>query len=275
MYQKTHPYYKEISLLNNLGILRGYPDGSFRPEGYMTRGDFATFLTRVLALKGVLEKNSDSTNILINDVDEYSRHYHSVVTVVDAGLMKLDELGNFYPHHLLSLEPKGKLIPIISSGYTGDNKIIWSSSNPEIAEVDEVGQVTPKSVGTAIITASSADGSSKATSEVTVIDDTISETYKEWESKWNIPVDKDWTIQFNDKLDEKTITSENIYVQSHQTKLDGPEISLNEDGKSITVTAPENGYTKGEKYVLYIEKGIASATGKALNTPVKFEFTIE
>ena len=73
----------------------------------------------------------------------------------------------------------------------------------------------------------------------------------------------------------KTITSENIYVQSHQTKLEGIEISLNEDGKSITVTAPENGYTNGEKYVLYIEKDIASATGKALNTPVKFEFTIE
>ena len=33
--------------------------------------------------------------------------------------------------------------------------------------------------------------------------------------------------------------------------------------------------TKGEKYVLFIEKGIASATDKALNTPVKFEFTIE
>ena len=137
--------------------------------------------------------------------------------------------------------------------------------------MDEVGQVTPKSVGKAIITASNADGSSKATSEVTVIDD----TYKDWQSKWNVPADKDWTIKFNDKLDEKTITSENIYIQHHQTILDDVEILLNEDKKSVTVSSPENGYKTGEKYVLYIEKGVTSATGKGLNIPVKFEFSIE
>ena len=120
---KNHPYYREISILNNYGILHGYANGSFRPEDYMTRGDFATLLTRALALESVLENDSDSSRIVINDVEENSRFYHSIVTVVDAGLMKLDELGNFYPYNLLSLEPKGKLIPIISSGYTGDNKI--------------------------------------------------------------------------------------------------------------------------------------------------------
>ena len=136
--------------------------GSFRPETNITRADYAVVFTRALGYKL-------SNKTLIRDVTESHWAYNSITTMVDAGLMKLDENGNFRPYDVVVLEPKGKLIPIVTPPNASDKRVTWSSSNPEIAEVDEVGQVTPKSVGTAIITATSVDGGSQATSEVTVI----------------------------------------------------------------------------------------------------------
>lgn len=50
------------------------------------------------------------------------------------------------------------------------NKIItWSSSDESVATVDNVGRITPKKVGSTIITAVSQDGNKKATCTVTVI----------------------------------------------------------------------------------------------------------
>ena len=51
--------------------------------------------------------------------------------------------------------------------------IIWESSNPDVATVDENGAVYANSVGTATITARTADGSLSATCEVTVTYSTL------------------------------------------------------------------------------------------------------
>ena len=49
------------------------------------------------------------------------------------------------------------------------NKIItWSSSDETVATVDNTGKVTPKKIGSTIITATSQDGNKKATCTVTV-----------------------------------------------------------------------------------------------------------
>lgn len=51
---------------------------------------------------------------------------------------------------------------------TTDNSVIWISSNPDIASVDENGLVTANTAGTATVTAMSADASVSATSEIRV-----------------------------------------------------------------------------------------------------------
>jgi hypothetical protein len=43
-----HPYYKDISILWCEDILNGYPDGSFQPEGPVTRAEYAVLLTRLI-----------------------------------------------------------------------------------------------------------------------------------------------------------------------------------------------------------------------------------
>ena len=52
---------------------------------------------------------------------------------------------------------------------TSDNQITWSSSNEEIANVDNNGKVTGLSLGSCIITATAKDGGSKAECVVTVV----------------------------------------------------------------------------------------------------------
>ena len=51
-----------------------------------------------------------------------------------------------------------------------NKRVTWSSSNEDVATVDENGVVTAKTEGTATITATTADGKKTATCKVTVID---------------------------------------------------------------------------------------------------------
>jgi len=44
-------YEKAVSALNSLGILNGYPDGTFKPENSVTRAEFATIATKLAKLK--------------------------------------------------------------------------------------------------------------------------------------------------------------------------------------------------------------------------------
>ncbi|MEW6426186.1 MAG: S8 family serine peptidase, partial [Bacillota bacterium] len=46
-----HPAEKEIAALADAGILRGYPDGTFKPDRQVTRAEFTAMITRVLGLK--------------------------------------------------------------------------------------------------------------------------------------------------------------------------------------------------------------------------------
>lgn len=46
----AHPFYQEIEALAASGITTGYPDGTFRPNNYVTRQSMAAFLSRALGL---------------------------------------------------------------------------------------------------------------------------------------------------------------------------------------------------------------------------------
>ena len=53
---KDHWAYMPISEMTEKGILNGYPDGSFKPQGTITRAEFAKVLVLSLDLK---DKNAD------------------------------------------------------------------------------------------------------------------------------------------------------------------------------------------------------------------------
>ena len=51
-----------ISTLVNAGILKGYPDGTFRPAGYITRAEMATIIAKFANLSGARDNFTDITN---------------------------------------------------------------------------------------------------------------------------------------------------------------------------------------------------------------------
>ena len=73
---RNHPYYREISLLSDFGIMNGYGDGSFKPENKITRAEYAVFLTRALGYKL-------SNRTLIRDITASHWAYSSIITVVE------------------------------------------------------------------------------------------------------------------------------------------------------------------------------------------------
>lgn len=51
--KKTHWAYNSINTVTNAGLFEGYKDGSFHPDSYITRAEFATVLANYLKLKNV------------------------------------------------------------------------------------------------------------------------------------------------------------------------------------------------------------------------------
>lgn len=64
------------------------------------------------------------------------------------------------------------LTPIFSPQNATNKIVTWSSSDESVATIDNGGKITPKKIGSTIITVTSQDGSKKATCTVTVVEST-------------------------------------------------------------------------------------------------------
>lgn len=61
-----------------------------------------------------------------------------------------------------------KLTPTFNPSNTTNKIVTWKSSDESVATVDNTGKVTPKKIGSTIITVTSQDGTKKASCTVTV-----------------------------------------------------------------------------------------------------------
>lgn len=98
--------------------------------------------------------------------------------------------------------------------------------------------------------------------------------YLTWEEKTNVDPHHNWTVTFNQELDETTINDHNIYVQHHLNHVKIDEVSLLPDKKSIKIKAPVEGYLKSESYFLYIDNTVKTRNGNELKQPIQMKFTI-
>lgn len=89
-----------------------------------------------------------------------------------------------------------------------------------------------------------------------------------------VDANKTWTIKFTDDVGLDDVTKQGITVTDSTGAAISVGIQLGEDSKTVTVTAPEGGYTAGESYTLDVGTKAHSSKGKALKSEYKVNFTI-
>ncbi|MEW4429619.1 S-layer homology domain-containing protein [Paenibacillus pabuli] len=86
-----------IELINSAGIMKGYPDGTFRPDGLVTREQLAVTLARLIHFRGFTEAGGTNSMLSFNDASSISPWAaESVKQAVELGLLK-GENGQFAP----------------------------------------------------------------------------------------------------------------------------------------------------------------------------------
>jgi hypothetical protein len=92
------------------GLIKGFQDGTFRPNGIITRVEFVTLVNRLFAYKG----NSD---MAFKDVPADAWFASEVSAAVQAGYLKGFPDGTFQPHKSLSRVESAvmvsKLVPLL------------------------------------------------------------------------------------------------------------------------------------------------------------------
>lgn len=126
-------YADAVNLLSNLGIIKGYEDGTFRPDNTVTRAEAATMIVRMLALDDEVE-NGD-TNFTDVNADDWCSGF---VNVAEAnGIINGMGDGTFNPNGEVTYGQIVKMIvcalgyepvALANGGYLGGGYLYAGSS---------------------------------------------------------------------------------------------------------------------------------------------------
>ena len=102
-YTDTSGHWAEeaISLVTASGYMKGYEDGSFKPEKNITREEVATVLSN-MKLNETLKENTVS--VLFSDINESDWSYDAIMKIAKLGVLKGYEDGTFKPKKDISRE---------------------------------------------------------------------------------------------------------------------------------------------------------------------------
>ena len=122
---EDHPYYPAIQQLSDLGVVSGYADGTFRPDGAITRAEAAAILVRAAGLSPA------STQSAYADVPSDFWACSFIMAATNAGILQGVGNGLFAPddhvtYHeiikmvvcMVGLEEKAQDLGGWSAGYT-------------------------------------------------------------------------------------------------------------------------------------------------------------
>jgi hypothetical protein len=90
--------YDAIISLASRGIVSGYPDGTFRPDAYISRAEFSAMLAKALGL------NTSGTTGTFTDVTAYDWYYGSVNAAASADLVSGIGDKLFAPNAMITRE---------------------------------------------------------------------------------------------------------------------------------------------------------------------------
>lgn len=103
----THWASSTIEYLNTNELVKGYPNGTFKPESTITRAEAATIITRAMKL---------SSNAKLSFTDVKSNHfaYGSIAAVAEAGIITGREASKFSPDGQLT---RAEMATILKRAY--------------------------------------------------------------------------------------------------------------------------------------------------------------
>lgn len=109
---KGTKYEEAVTLLNSLGIINGYPDGTFKPTNSITRGEFTTIAIKLAGLDLIKSQEtfSDCTN-------HWSKQY--VDTAAKNSILSGYPDGTFRPDNLVTYS-EGVTILLNMKGYKNE-----------------------------------------------------------------------------------------------------------------------------------------------------------
>ncbi len=114
-------YVQAVKTLNLMGIINGYPDGTFGPEKNVTRAEFTAMLMRTLNLGGIGGKSA--SGLPFTDVDDSDSGINWAIpdinTAYARGIINGYDDQTFRPNANVSFEEALKMI-VATLGYTLD-----------------------------------------------------------------------------------------------------------------------------------------------------------
>ncbi len=114
---------KAIIFLTKKGIIKGYPDNTFRPDETVTRAEFVTMLVKLLNMN-----SSTEAKLPYSDMSKKHWAYKNIKISNDAGLIKGYPDGTFKPENTVK---KAEVMSIISK----ISNINYNLSNKEVNAV--------------------------------------------------------------------------------------------------------------------------------------------
>lgn len=115
---KGHWAFADVQSLYDEALIKGYSNGTFKPEASITRAEAATIIARALNL--TTTKNSS-----FKDVNKSHYAYSAIAAVEQAGIIKGQEAGKFNPNGQLS---RAEMSAILARAYqlTGTSQVSFS-----------------------------------------------------------------------------------------------------------------------------------------------------
>ncbi|MBS7345520.1 MAG: S-layer homology domain-containing protein [Caryophanon sp.] len=101
----THGHYDTINELAERGIVKGFPDGTFKPGQSVTRGQAAKMIAGILGLDTTNVKNPN-----FKDIKTDFQYYGAIAALVDEGIIDGYEDGTYRPDATLTRGHMAKIL---------------------------------------------------------------------------------------------------------------------------------------------------------------------
>ncbi|WP_227938603.1 transglycosylase SLT domain-containing protein [Alkalihalobacillus deserti] len=96
-----------------------------------------------------------------------------------------------------------------------------------------------------------------------------------WEKEMGaVDQEKQWTIAFNQPLNEETVQARTVYVRDDRGNGVRGTVTYNQEDMTITVKPREELYKTDRAYTLHID-GVESAEGEVLESAIQMDFSIQ